>query len=44
MDNFEVFYIDLKGFYDHIDFLTVYRTFENVLNKETKISFFFNRI
>lgn len=41
MDNFEVFYIDLKGFYDHIDFLTVYRTFENAMDKETKNIFLF---
>ena len=41
MDNFEVFYIDLKGFYDHIDFLTVYRTFENAFDKEIKNVFLF---
>lgn len=41
MDNFEVFYIDLKGFYDHIDFLAVYRTFEHLLDEETKNIFIF---
>lgn len=41
MQNFEVFYLDLKGFYDHIDFLTVYRTFEKVLDEEAKNIFIF---
>lgn len=41
MENYEVFYIDLKGFYDHIDFLAVYRAFENMLDKETKNIFIF---
>lgn len=41
MENYEVFYLDIKGFYDHIDFLTVYRTFENVLEGEAKNIFIF---
>ena len=41
MDNYEVFYIDLKGFYDHIDFLTVFRTFESILDEEAKNIFIF---
>lgn len=41
MDTYEVFYIDLKGFYDHIDFLAVFRTFENELNEEAKNIFIF---
>lgn len=41
MSNYEVFYIDLKGFYDHIDFLAVYRRFENILTKEAKNIFCF---
>lgn len=41
MDNYEVFYIDLKGFYDHIDFLAVYRAFESILDKKTKNIFLF---
>lgn len=41
MDNYEVFYIDLKGFYDHIDFLAVFRTFEHLLDEETKNIFTF---
>ena len=41
MDNYEVFYIDLKEFYDHIDFLAVFRTFEDLLDEETKNIFFF---
>ncbi len=36
MERYEVFYLDLKGFYDHIDFLTVYRTFEESLEEESK--------
>ena len=35
MQNYEVFYIDLKGFYNHIDFLTVYNTFEKDLENES---------
>ena len=34
MENYEVFVIDLKGFYDHIDFLSVYSIFESELGKE----------
>lgn len=41
MGNYEVFYLDLKGFYDHIDFLSVYRTFEGILNEEAKNIFIF---
>lgn len=41
MSNYEVFYIDLKGFYDHIDFLAVYRRFENILTEEAKNIFCF---
>lgn len=41
MDNFQVFYLDLKSFYDQIDFLTVYRTFENVLDEQAGNIFFF---
>lgn len=41
MKNYEVFYLDLKGFYDHIDFLAVYRTFEESLNEEAKHIFMF---
>lgn len=41
IDSYEVFYIDLKGFYDHIDFLTVFRTFEDLLDDETKNIFIF---
>lgn len=41
MDNYEVFYIDLKGFYDHIDFLAVFRAFEDLLDEETKNIFIF---
>lgn len=41
MDNYDVFYIDLKGFYDHIDFLAVFRTFESWLDEETKNIFIF---
>lgn len=43
MENYEVFYIDLKGFYDHIDFLAVFRTFESLLeaDEEAKNIFFF---
>lgn len=33
MENYEVFTIDLKGFYDHVDFLSVYSIFEEELNK-----------
>lgn len=36
MDKYEVFYLDLKSFYDNIDFLTVYRTFEDSLDEESK--------
>lgn len=32
MENYEVFVIDLKGFYDHVDFLSVYSIFENELD------------
>lgn len=35
MQNYEVFYIDLKGFYDHVDFLTVYNTFKKDLINES---------
>lgn len=41
MDNYEAFYIDLKGFYDHIDFVSVFRSFENLLDEETKNIFVF---
>lgn len=41
MENYEVFYLDLKGFYDHIDFLAIYRTFEGALNEEAKYIFMF---
>ena len=41
MEKYEVFYLDLKGFYDHIDFLTMYRTFENELDEEAKFIFLF---
>lgn len=34
MENYEVFVIDLKGFYDHIDFLSVYSILESELGKE----------
>lgn len=36
MERYEAFYLDLKSFYDHIDFLTVYRTFEESLEEESK--------
>lgn len=32
MENYEVFTIDLKGFYDHVDFLSVYSFFEDELD------------
>jgi hypothetical protein len=41
MDNYEAFYIDLKGFYDHIDFLAVFRAFGDLLDEETKNIFVF---
>ncbi len=41
MDNYEVFYLDLKGFYDHIDFLSVFRTFEKLLDEQSKNIFVF---
>ena len=41
MDNYEVFYIDLKGFYDHIDFLAVLRSFEEVLDEKARNIFVF---
>ena len=41
MSNYEVFYIDLKGFYDHIDFLAVLRRFEDVLDKKARNIFNF---
>lgn len=41
MDNYEAFYIDLKGFYDHIDFVSVFRSFEDLLDEETKNIFVF---
>lgn len=41
MDECEVFYIDLKGFYDHIDFLAVFRTFESILDEDAKNIFVF---
>jgi len=31
----------LKGFYDHIDFLAVFRAFEDLLDEETKNIFIF---
>lgn len=36
MENYEVFVIDLKGFYDHVDFLSVYSIFESELGCEEK--------
>ena len=41
MQNYEVFTIDLKGFYDHVDFLSVYSIFENELNNSEKNLFKF---
>lgn len=32
MENYEAFVIDLKGFYDNVDFLSVYSLFENELD------------
>lgn len=36
MEKYEVFYLDLKNFYNHIDFLTVYKTFEESLEEDSK--------
>lgn len=36
MEEYEVFVIDLKGFYDHVDFLSVYSVFETELGREEK--------
>jgi len=37
-DEYEIIFIDLKGFYDHIDFLTVYKTLcEEVSEKSSNI-------
>ena len=41
MDNYDVFYVDLKGFYDHIDFLAVLRGFEDMLDKKARNIFAF---
>lgn len=41
MGDYEVFYIDLKGFYDHVDFVSIYKTFENIFDKEEKNIFSF---
>ena len=41
MENYEVFVVDLKGFYDHIDFLSVYATFADGLGGEEKRLFKF---
>lgn len=41
MDDYEVFYIDLKEFYNHIDFLAVYRHFENILKEDARNIFCF---
>lgn len=41
MRDYEVFYIDLKGFYDHVDFLSIYKTFENIFDNEEKNIFSF---
>lgn len=36
LNSYHVFVMDLKGFYDHIDFLAVYQVFEQRLEDETK--------
>lgn len=36
LGEYNVFYIDLKGFYDHIDFLTVYREFKKELDTHSE--------
>lgn len=41
MGNYEVFVVDLKGFYDHIDFLSVYISFIDELGLEEKNLFKF---
>lgn len=39
MGTYEVFTIDLKGFYDHIDFMAVYSHFEGELGEEERNMF-----
>lgn len=41
MENFQVFYIDLKEFYNNIDFLNVFRTIKDSLNDESENIFMF---
>lgn len=41
MEKYEVFVLDLKGFYDHIDFLTVYESLKKGLDDELKRIFFY---
>ena len=41
MGAYEVFTIDLKGFYDHVDFLAVYSRFEGEFGKEERNLFKF---
>lgn len=36
MDKYSVFYLDIKNFYNNVDFLTVYRTFEQSLNDSAR--------
>lgn len=36
LNSYHVFVMDLKGFYDHIDFLAVYKVFEQELKDESK--------
>jgi len=36
LKSYHVFVLDLKGFYDNIDFLSVYKVYETYLNAETK--------
>lgn len=35
-ESFQVFVVDLRGFYDHIDFLAVYKALERKLDEEEK--------
>lgn len=41
MRQYHVFAMDLKGFYDHVDFLAVYQTLEDKLDVESKNMFRF---
>ena len=36
LEDYDVFVLDLKGFYDHIDFLSVYKALNGRLNDESK--------